>query len=78
MGNAVKKTISLPKEIADEVEAVARAEGRSLSAVMQDAWRTARAERLRGRFRDAQGYWSRQARERGIVTERQMARYLAK
>jgi metal-responsive CopG/Arc/MetJ family transcriptional regulator len=78
MGPAVKKTISLPKEIADEVDALAREEGRSVSAVIQEAWRTARAERLRGRLRDAQRYWARLARDRGIVTERHMARYLAK
>ena len=46
MGIAVKKTISLPPELAREVEDMARAEGKTLSAVVQDALRAARAARL--------------------------------
>ena len=37
MGTAVKKTISLPPDLARDAEALARAEGRTLSAVIQDA-----------------------------------------
>jgi len=36
MANAVKKTISLPAELAEEAEATARAEGKTLSAVIQE------------------------------------------
>ena len=42
MGDAVKKTISLPPELAREAEEIARAEGKSLSAVIQDALRATR------------------------------------
>jgi Arc/MetJ-type ribon-helix-helix transcriptional regulator len=73
---AVKRTISLPKELADEVEAIARAERRSLSSVIQEALRVARDERLKREFKGIQGYWSRQAREKGIVSERDLKRYL--
>ena len=47
MGTAVKKTISLPPELAREAEEIARAEGKTLSAVVQDALRQARAHRLK-------------------------------
>ena len=78
MGIAVKKTISLPPELAKEAEDLARAEGKTLSAVIQDALRAARAARLKGEFRGIQGYWSRRAKEKGILTERELARYLRK
>jgi metal-responsive CopG/Arc/MetJ family transcriptional regulator len=78
MGTAVKKTISLPPELATEAEEVARAQGKSLSAVIQDALRAARAARLKGELRGIQGYWSRRAKEKGILTEGELERYLRK
>ena len=39
MARAVKKTISLPFELAKEVEEIARDERKTLSAVIQDALR---------------------------------------
>jgi Arc/MetJ-type ribon-helix-helix transcriptional regulator len=75
---AVKKTISLPPELAKEAEEVARAEGKSLSAVVQDALRLARRTRLRKELKELQGYWSRRAKDRGILTEDDLARYLKK
>src|ERR1700687_4949104 len=45
MASAVKKTISLPDDLARETEALARAEGKTLSAVEQDAFRRAHIER---------------------------------
>jgi len=77
MSTAVKKTISLPPELAREAEEMARLEGRSLSAVVQDALRLARAARLKGEFGELQGYWSGKAKERGILTENDLQRYLA-
>ncbi|MBI4419310.1 MAG: ribbon-helix-helix protein, CopG family [Gemmatimonadetes bacterium] len=76
MGTAVKKTISLPPELAREAEEIARAEGKTVSAVIQDALRAARAARLRGELRNLQGYWSRRAKEKGILTERDLERLL--
>lgn len=78
MGIAVKKTISLPPELAKEAEDLARAEGKTLSAVVQDALRSARATRLKGELRGIQGFWSRKAKEKGVLTEKELARYLAK
>lgn len=76
MGAAVKKTISLPPELAREAEEAARNEGKTLSAVVQDALRDGRTARLKEEFRGVQGYWTRKARARGILTEKDLERYL--
>jgi len=73
---AVKKAISLPPDLARFAIATAREEGKSLSAVVQDAIRAYRLARLRGEYRDVQGYWSERAREKGVLTEQQLDRYL--
>ncbi len=76
MGTAVKKTISLPADLARDTEALARAAGKTLSAVIQDALRQARIERRLHELRGMQGYWSRQARDKRILTEQDLERYL--
>jgi metal-responsive CopG/Arc/MetJ family transcriptional regulator len=76
MANAVKKTISLPEDLARETEAFAHAEGKTLSGVIQDALRSARIQRRLQDLRGIQGHWSRIARDRGILTESDLARHL--
>lgn len=76
MSTAVRKTISLPADLARDAEALARAEGKTLSAVIRDALRQAGIARRLDEFRGIQGYWSRQAREKGILTEKDLERYL--
>lgn len=76
MGTAVKKTISLPADLARDAERMAQSEGKSLSAVIQEALRMARVERFRREFKGVQGYWSLKAREKGILTERDLERLL--
>lgn len=78
MSTAVKKTISLPPELAREAEELARAEGKTLSAVVQDALRAARAARLKGELRSIQGFWSRKAKAKGVLTEKDLERFLGK
>jgi metal-responsive CopG/Arc/MetJ family transcriptional regulator len=78
MGIAVKKTISLPPKLAKEVEDISREEGKPLSAVIQDALRLARKERIKKEFFQIQDYWSRKAKEKGILTEKDLERYLTK
>ena len=78
MSAAVKKTISLPAELAREAEETARSEGKTLSAVIQDALRLSRAERLKREFRTLQDYWSRKAKEKGILTDQDLKRYLTR
>ena len=73
---AVKKAISLPPDLARFATATAKEEGKTLSAVVQDAIRAYRLARLRGEFREIQGYWSERAREKGILTEQDLDRYL--
>lgn len=73
---AVKKTISLPPDLAREAEEVAQAEGKTLSGVIQDALRTARSTRLKKELKNIQGFWSRKAKEKGILTEKELERYL--
>lgn len=76
MATAVKKTISLPADLAREVEETARAEGKSVSAVVQDALKLARRANLKEQLRGIQSYWSTIAREKGILTEADLKRYL--
>lgn len=76
MNKAVKKTISLPPELAQEAEDTARTEGKTLSAVVQEALRTTRALRLKTELRTIQGYWSRKAKEKGVLSEKDLDRYL--
>ena len=76
MTTAIKKTISLPPDLARATEAIARAEGKTLSAVVQDALRAARAVRLREELGALQGYWSRRAKEQGVLTEEDLQKYL--
>jgi metal-responsive CopG/Arc/MetJ family transcriptional regulator len=76
VSKAVKKAISLPADLAAEVEAIARDENKSLSAVVQDALRALKRSRLRGEFRELQGYWSNRARVAGVLSERDLERLL--
>ena len=76
MSNAVKKTISLPADLAQQAEALAQAEGKTLSGVIQDALRQVGIERRLQELRGMQAFWSRKARDKGILTEKDLARYL--
>ena len=76
VSKAVKKAISLPADLAAEAEAIARDENKSLSAVVQDALRAMKRTRLRSEFRELQGYWSTRARDKGVLSERELARLL--
>ena len=76
MGEAVKKTISLPPDLAKEIDTIAKEEGKTVSAVIQDAIRSTRKNRLKDEFRQVQRYWSKKAKEKGVLTERDLRRYL--
>ncbi len=78
MATAVKKTISLPSALWKELDAMAREEGKTVSAVMQEALQTVKRKRLKPRFVGVQEYWTKKAKEKGILTERDLHRYLAK
>ncbi len=76
MSNSIKKTITLPADLARQAEELARAEGKTLSRVIQDALRHATVERHLQELRGGQNYWSRVARDKGILTESDLDRYL--
>lgn len=78
MGTAVKKTISLPADLCKELEEIAQKEGKTFSTVIQEALRITTRERPQSRFLDAQKYWTRKAKEKGILTEGDLQKYLAK
>jgi predicted transcriptional regulator len=73
----INKTISLPAELAREAEEIARAKGKTLSTVIQEALALRKAKQLNREFSAAQNYWSRKAKEKGVLTERDLQRYLA-
>lgn len=78
MGSAVKKTISLPPDLSKELEEIAQEEGKTISAVIQEALRMAKRERLKTRFLDTQKYWTQKAKEKGVLTDGDLKKYLAK
>ena len=78
MITAVKKTISLPLDLAEEIERMSVEEGKSVSSIVQDALRAARRERLKSELGKIQGYWSKKAIEKGILTEKELERHIKK
>lgn len=62
MTATIKKTISLPANLAREAEAL----------------RLARVGRRLQKLRGIQDYWSRKARSRGLLSEQGLERYLRK
>jgi predicted transcriptional regulator len=78
MAQAVKKTISFPPDLAREIEIMAEEEGKTISAVVQDAIRASKRTRLKKEFYQVQGYWSDKAKEKGILTEKDLADWLKK
>ena len=74
MGTAVKRTISLPPELSELVDEWAEENGKSASAVIQDALRRALAERRRAELDEIRGFWSRKAAEKGVLTEEDLDR----
>lgn len=78
MGTAGKKRISLPPDLCKELEGIAQEEGKTVSAVIQGALRIAKRVRLKSRFLETQQYWTRKAKEKGILTEWDLQKYLAR
>ena len=77
MKSAVKKSVVLSPALSKELAELAREEGKTVSAVIQDALRESKRKRLTQSFLGVQGYWTRKAREKGILTERDLRKYLA-
>lgn len=75
---AIKKTISLPEDLFRELQRQAEAERKTLSGVIQEELQAAKRARLKQEFQEIQSYWSQKAEERGIVSKRDLERYLRK
>lgn len=73
---AVKKTISLPRELLRDLQQQARTEKKTLSGVIQEALWAAKRARLSSQLRELQGYWSEQAKRKGLLSEHDLERYL--
>ncbi|MEO6203657.1 MAG: hypothetical protein ABIP82_10650 [Nitrospirales bacterium] len=78
MGPASNKGISLHSDLCNEREGIARKEGKTISTVIREAMRVVKRERLKSKILDTQQYWTRKAKENGILTERDLQQYLAR
>lgn len=77
MSVAAKKSIALPLALSKELARIAFEEGKTVSAVIQDALRESKRKRLKQNFLSIQDYWTKRAKEKGILTERDLRKYLA-
>jgi hypothetical protein len=78
-GEAMKRrrvavTISLPPEIAEDYEKIANREAKNKSQLFRDMFSLYREKTLEREFFDLQRYGAKTARERGILTEKDVER----
>ena len=78
MATAAKRQLALPAALSKELDQLARREGKSTVAVLQDLVSESKHKRLEQEFRAIQGYWSKKAKAKGVLTSRDLLRYLAK
>ncbi len=67
-------TISLPPEIAEDYEKIAEQEAKNKSQLFRDMFSLYREKTLEREFYDLQRYGARRAREKGILTEKDVER----
>jgi len=78
MATATKRQLAIPATLSRDLNRLARRKGKSTLAVLQDLVTENKQNRLEQEFRDIQGYWSKKAKAKGILTARDLRRYLAK
>ena len=78
MATAAKRQLAIPAALSRELDQLARREGKSPLAVLQDLVTENKQNRLAQEFRAIQGYWSKKAKAKGILTARDLQRYLTK
>ncbi len=78
MATVAKRQLALPAALSKELDELARREGKSTVAVLQDLVSENKHNRLEQEFRVIQGYWSKKAKAKGVLTSRDLLRYLAK
>lgn len=77
MATTAKRQLVLPEALSRDLNRLARRRGKSTIAVLQDLVTENRQNHLEQEFRDLQGYWSKKARAKGVLTARDLKRYLA-
>jgi hypothetical protein len=78
MATAAKRQLAISAALSKELGQLARREGKSALEVLQDLVSENKHNRLEQEFRAIQGYWSKKAKAKGILTARDLQRYLAK
>ena len=78
MATAAKRQLALPAALSKELDQLARREGKSALAVLQDLISENKHNRLGQEYRAIQSYWRKKAKAKGILTARDLQRYLAK
>jgi hypothetical protein len=78
MATAAKRQLALPAALSRDLNQLARRKGKSTVAVLQEFVTANKQNRLTQEFRDLQGYWSKKAKAKGVLTARDLKRYLAK
>ena len=78
MATAAKRQLTIPAALSRELEQLARREGKSPFAILKDLVSENKHKRLNQELRAIQGYWSKKAKAKGILTARDLQRYLAK
>ena len=74
MRRRIRRTISLPPAVSEELDRTAATNATSASAVVQHALRVAWAERRRRELARVRDHWSREATLRGVLTEDDLRR----
>lgn len=78
MATAAKRQLALPAALSKELDRLARREGKSPLAVLQGLVAENKHKRLEQEFRAIQSYWSKKTKAKGILTARDLQRYLTK
>ena len=73
-GRRVAMTISLPPEIADLYERLAKQESKNKSQLFREMFQVYRAGKLEQEFFELQRYGAKRAREKSILTEEDVER----
>jgi hypothetical protein len=78
MATTAKRQLAIPAALSKELDQLARREGKSQLAVLQDLVSDNKHKWLEQEFKAIQGYWSKKAKAKGILTARDLQRYLTK
>jgi hypothetical protein len=78
MATAAKRQLALPITLSRDLDRLARRKGKSTVAVLQDLVTENKQDRLAQEYKSLQGYWSKKAKAKGVLTARDLKRYLAK